>query len=360
MNKKLLSALTIALCLALLLAGCSSSSSQNSYTGGYDSVASTAPASAFAYTSNEKMADSMSYGEIVETEMAVSDDADTGLLSASIAQSLLPVGRKIITSFNISAETTDFDSSVLFIPASVVEHGGYIEYSSVSGRSINDGKGYNTRLAVFTLRIPSDKIHSFVAKLSEHYNIVRTEESSTDITDSYYDNASRLKALEDQEKQLISLLEKGDELQYLLEVQREIANVRYQIEDIHSRLQRMDQSVNYSTVTIDLLEVMVYQQIDPVPMTFGERVGMAVSDSIRSFVRSSQDSFVWFIHDLPYHISNIVVFAIIWLVARIIIRKVRGLKKGERTFSRKPNTEAAQPAVTPAPTKPETTPADNK
>ena len=330
MNKKTLSAILLIICLLLVTVGCSSNNS-------YSNTASSMAALGAPQTHAREMMDTGVMNEIaVDMEFTAEEpSANSGLLSSVVPAQQRPANRKIVTTFDITAETTEFDNSIQYIPAVVAAYGGYIESSSIQGRSINDGKYYNTRSAYFTLRIPSVDIHKFVAELDEQYNIVNTEEYSDDITDSYYDSAARLKSLEDQEKQLTTLLEKGDELQYLLEVQREIANVRYQIESLHSQLQRMDKSVDFSTVRISLQEVMIYQPVDPVPVSFGERVRMAFSDSLRNFSISVQNSLVWFIIDLPFHIANLLVLAVIFIIARIVIRKCRGLKKGQPTFASK-------------------------
>ena len=347
MNKKLLSLILLLLCVVLAIVGCSSSVLENiAYSGGdyafsYAPASSTAAAAPQAY--NEKssmmMADYGSYDEAAESDvagMAMESNAEAGLLSSAMPGAQKPTNRKIITTFDINAETTDFDNSILSIPAAVEQYGGYIESSSVSGRSINDRKGYNTRDAYFTLRIPSGSIHKFVAELGEKYNIVNTQEFSEDITDSYFDSKARLKSLEEQEKQLTALLEKGEELQYLLEVQREISHVRYQIESVYSQLQRMDQSVDFSTVRIYLQEVMIYQQVDPVPISFGERIRLALNDSVRSFGISLQNDIVDFAYGFMFIISDtirLIIFVLIVVIVRRFVRKRKKLVKGQPTFN---------------------------
>ncbi|MCL2580574.1 MAG: DUF4349 domain-containing protein [Oscillospiraceae bacterium] len=244
-------------------------------------------------------------------------------------------GRMIVTTVSLHTETMDFDGSVSLITSMAQDFGGFIENSSVGGRSIRFDD-HIARNAHFTVRVPTERIHDFVAQLSEHTNVVSRHENADDITDRFFDSRARLASLVNQESLLTDLLEReGAELEYILEVHRELANVRHQIELLHASLQRMESAVNFSTAHIGLEEVMQYRQVDDLPTSFGERVGQAATSSWANFTRQSQNSVVNFVWMLPFHLMNLLTFAFwvaVVLVIRRVIRKKKGLKKGERTF----------------------------
>jgi hypothetical protein len=366
-QKRFLSLCLILLASSLLLAACSSAgndygamaTADNAARGEIYWEASAAPASSMAVAGaapEAAMDDMAASPELPAEAVNAPTGGEGGILPDTVARPE-ETQRKIITTYDLTVETTQFDASVDFVNSIVEEFGGYIENSSVQGRSIQY-EDNSLRMAHFTLRIPTGSVGQFVALVGERYNVIHTQESARDITDSYYDVQARLRSLEDQEKQLNGLLEQGGDLQYILEVHRELANVRYQIEDFYSSLQRMDQSVNFSTANITLQEVISYQPVNAEPPGFGERVGQAAARSWVNFTRSAQNSFVGFVYALPFLLGNllvIAVLAVIVLVARRIIRKRRGLKRGEPTFGwlyRGAPRQGA--AITPAP------PADEK
>jgi hypothetical protein len=274
--------------------------------------------------------------EMVE---AVSEyaDMDIGGILPGEGEGIVPPAfgdRKIVTTFRINAETKDFDTSVNFVRSIVHELGGYVETSSEQGRSLNQfDKG--ARWAEFTLRVPARSIHQFVAIVGDNYNVTNLSERSEDITDSYFDSAARLASLENHERLLHELLERDGDLEHIMLVYSEIANVRWQIERINSSLQLMDSAVNFSTVHLSLQEVMEFNVVDPMPLSFGERIGQAWSGAWNDFVRYMQNSTTRTIRNLPWMIMNFLEFLFwvaVFLIVRRVIRKRKGKKKGEATF----------------------------
>ena len=242
--------------------------------------------------------------------------------------------RMIITTFSLTAETMDFDGSRDFIRAATNEFGGYISGSWEGGRGYFDA--HRERDASFTLRIPSGRVHEFVSLMGENTNIVGTSVHTEDITDSFFDNQARLASLVNQEGLLVGLLEvEGAGLEYILEVHRELANVRHQIEALNSWIQQQEHSVSYSTVTISLREVIQYRPVHDLPTTFGERISQATSNSWTNFVRQTQNMLINLIFRLPMFLLNllIIVFGVaVFLFVRKIIRKKKGSLPGENTF----------------------------
>jgi len=104
---------------------------------------------------------------------------------------------------------------------------------------------------------------------------------------------------------------------------------------LYNALQRMDQSVNFSTAHVNLEEVMQYRQVDDLPTSFGQRIGQAFSNGWISFARQMQSRAVNIIWQLPFYLVNLLIFAFwvaIFLIVRKVIRKKKGLQRGERTF----------------------------
>lgn len=223
--------------------------------------------------------------------------------------------RKIIKNVNMQLQTLSFDSAVDSIARISESFGGYIQDSYVEGRDMYNERG--TRTANFTIRIPSDALDSFVNSLGgDEFNVISKSQNSEDVTERYFDSKARLDALKVQEERLMAMLETAAELEYLLQVEKELMNVRYEIESLTSSLKRLDSYVSLSTVSVFLYEVVKYEPVENVPVTFGERISRAFAYSWESFSEFSQNFTVSLISVLPFLLLLLVIVLIVLLIIR--------------------------------------------
>lgn len=232
--------------------------------------------------------------------------------------------RKIIRTISLSLETKTFDNSVAKITQMANEFGGYLEYSNISGNNYDSNN--NERYANFTIRIPAEKLDSYINSLGEGFNVLNKTENTSDITDMYYDATARLNSLKTQEERLISMLEGATELQYMLQLEQTLADVRYQIESYYSTIQRYDSQVALSTLTISLQEVIEYKPEIIKPKTFGERISIAFKQSWNNFTEGLKDYIIEFIYSIPV----LIIWAIFITAAIIIIVKITKKRRNKK------------------------------
>ena len=115
-------------------------------------------------------------------------------------------GRKLIKNVTIRLETKEFDAFNAELNARIAAFGGYVQSSSV------DGGGYysknNRRYATVTARIPAENLDIFISGVSEIANVTSKSENTNDVTLSYYDMESHVKALRSEYDTLFGILEK--------------------------------------------------------------------------------------------------------------------------------------------------------
>lgn len=260
------------------------------------------------------------YAIMDEAEVDVSYDVpEAGGGYDTAIQPVIPTDRKIIKNVDLQLQTLAFDEGVKEISNLAASFGGYIQDSYVQGTDMYVERG--TRYASFTVRIPVEKLDAFVNSLGGMFNVTSKSENSQDITETYFDSRARLDSLKVQEERLLAMLEKAEELQYMLEVERELMNVRYEIESLTSALARMDNSVSLSTVSVYLQEVVKYEAIEDIPVTFSQRVSHAFTSSWKNFGDFSQGFAVALVSALPFLLLVAVIVAAIVLLVR------RGNKK---------------------------------
>ena len=334
----------------LLLSGCGSSSSpmENSKSADYSYSAAESDYGVFGETGAAGGAGSYDYASDVSYEEAYPEEAaeegiteENAILEDGKDHEDSPESkRKLITTVNISVQTKEFDVLQKSIEASVDELGGYIEsseiyYNSYSYYRSSDPSNYtpHDRSASYVLRIPEKRLDEFLTKLHDGSNVTEESKSVTDITLDYVDTAAHKKALQTEARSLEKMLEKAKELDDIVKIQSRLTEVRYQINSIESQLRTYDNKVDYSTVRLDVSEVTIYQQAPDA--TAWEKISTGFRNSLHSVGTGFADFGIWFI----IHIPQLIVAAVIILLAVLVIRKAlknrRTKVKSRKTEKRK-------------------------
>ncbi len=254
-------------------------------------------------------------------------------------------GRKIIKTVSLDMQTMNFEQTVSNLELWIKSVGGYIEDSRISGTDIGY-RGTIQRTASYTFRVPADKVDEFANGISKDVNVISRRENSNDITDSYYDVQAHIDSLTIQEERLLEMLKKADELQYMLELERELASVRYHIESLTSQIRRYDSLVSFSTVTVSLSEVVKYEELIEQPRSFGEEVGNAFAGMWESFVEGCRAFVIWLIYALPaIVILALIVLAIILLVKILRRRSIKKRRMAQEQMMKMQQQQAQQPPL---------------
>lgn len=242
-------------------------------------------------------------------------------ISTAATPDVALLAEKIIYTANRTIETTEFDASVAAIEQLLTANGGFIANSSVNGRTKYNSDGTSTvvnRYGSFTLRVPVQNYRAMLDSMGELGNIISKSENAENITARFTDREARKLSLETQEKRLLELMAKAEDMSDIVTLESRLAEVRYEIESIESTLRNWQSQVDYSTVYINLTEVAKYTPTVPVQRSFWERITAAIAGSWEDFVDGSQD----FLIDLIYALPGLIIFIIIVAVLIIIIVKL--------------------------------------
>lgn len=259
-------------------------------------------------------------------EGGMSDNSGTGQQQSS---------EKIIYTYNYSVETKSFDEFMNMIQKRTLEYGGYVESSEVSG---NQEMGIN-RYSYMVLRIPADKMHGFLDMVKTNSNVTHSNSSTDNVTLTYVDLESHLKALRVEQESLLSLLEKAEAVEDIIRLQEQLTNVRYEIESYASQLRTFDNRINYSTLYLDINEVQRETTV-ATKLTYGEEISQGLSDTFYHLGQNFREASIWFIVNLPVIIVWIAVLLLIFVVVRAISKRT-AQKKAKKAQ------EKEAPAVTP-------------
>ncbi|MCI2049657.1 MAG: DUF4349 domain-containing protein [Lachnospiraceae bacterium] len=311
---KIAAAAAIVLALGMILNGCGASGGMNN---SYSTVSDT---------------ENYAYSEPAASDKAVVSSAgdETAANSSGTADQSLTANRKLTRSMSFSAETEDLDDFESRLTKQVADAGGYIENSS---RSAGDQDNYypvysgtsdrqTTQTGSYSVRIPEEKLDSFAASVKGEVNVLSQSSSVEDITLQYNDTDSRRTALRTEQKQLLSMMEKTDNITDLLAIEQQLTDVNAQLADIESQMKLYDNEVAYATVSIDVTEVKEYTPATQTDAVTRMKEGIVHSWSV--LLEDLQEFGIMFVICLPFIALWAIVITVVILIIAAIVRHKRG------------------------------------
>src|SRR6478672_9011335 len=179
------------------------------------------------------------------TEEAAPDETNSEeAVAVALPDAAETITQKIIREARLRFETSDMDETYNQIVAATKKYNAQIQNDS-------ENKDYNSVSRSLTIRIPNQHFDSFLADAEKGVTYFDQKEiSSTDVTEEYIDVDARLNAKKKLEARYLELLGKAGKVSEMLEIERQLANVREEIEAKEGRLRYLKNRVAQSTVYI--------------------------------------------------------------------------------------------------------------
>ena len=158
---------------------------------------------------------------------------------------------------------------------SVVEGvGGRVDGSHIVGADLDSKYGS------VTLRVPSSSFDAVVGELRTLGRLLSESSSSADVTEEYVDLEARRGNLEETEQKLQAFLDRAEDVEDLLAVQRELTTTRGEIERLIGRINLLSALVSESTIGVEFIE----PGAEPPITGDGWRPGETLEDAARWLV----------------------------------------------------------------------------
>ena len=233
---------------------------------------------------------------------------------------------KLIYSASATVETTEFDQTIEKLSALVEQYGGFVESSSINGSNYyTQSRGYSSeRYASYVIRVPSGKFSALMGSLSTLGNVPYSHTYTENITAQYYDTDARLTAYQTQEARLLEMMEAAETVEDLIAIEEKLTELRYQIESLQSTLKNWDRQVAYSTLDLEIQEVIEYTPESR--MSYGQELALALTNGLRRTGEFFKDLLLAIVGALPALVILAVVLAILIPVWKKH-RKARRAKK---------------------------------
>ena len=345
-------ALLMALCMVLALVACSSKSSSarndNYYAKTEAAYEMEAPAAMAgdAYYEEAKAA-----GKVSTATTAAKENGESANLTGNAA------GRKIIKNGDLSIQTREFDEFLTNLNRSILAVGGYVEASSINGNSYNKNR---MRSADVTARVPAEQLDAFCDQVSELGNVTYKNLYTRDVTLTYVDLESHVKALRTEQQTLMALLEKAETVEDIITIQSRLSEVLYEIENYESTLRTFDDQIAYSSVHLNVKEVQRETTVEK--ETASQEIARRFKENWEDVKEGAQRFGIDFVSGLPVILVWVIILGGIAFIIVLIVkggpkRKAKRERRKALKLQKKYQKEQAklkqQESVTKLPEKPD-------
>lgn len=177
---------------------------------------------------------------------AVAAESDGGNRLPADSALLLPAGddRKVIVSGELQLLVKGTEDGLSQAVRLVENAGGYVASSEV---------WYNDELqyAKAVLRVPASQFRVVVDGMKQSATrVVRENVTGNDVTEEYVDLQSRLSSLQATAERVKGFLGEAENVEEALRVNRELAELETQVEQVKGRIKYLDNRVEFAVITV--------------------------------------------------------------------------------------------------------------
>lgn len=190
----------------------------------------------------------------------VTESAGTEAISAPAASG----DSLVITNASMSLRVEEIDAALREVRTAASANGAEITDLSVYAGDETPvpqplvgetGASYDAPASAnVTLRVPAASLKKLQDDISEIGTVLSQSITASDVTEEHIDLSARLKNLKAEEVRLRSFLEQTNKVSELLQVERELARVRGEIEAIQAQVDYLERQAARATLVVSLTE----------------------------------------------------------------------------------------------------------
>jgi len=203
------------------------------------------------------------------------------------------IQRKLIKTGTISFETKDLEKTRTSIVNLVNQNNGYIA-------SDNEYKSSDRISSTISLRVPAEKFDTILSEIPKGVEKFDSKNIRiSDVTEQFLDVEALLKTKKALEAKYLEILKKAKTVSEILDVERELGNLRSDIESTEGRLKYLQNQISFST-----LNITFYKQIAASETSF---IGK-ISKAFKKGFENVKDFFLYLINIWPFIIILLILF----------------------------------------------------
>ena len=224
---------------------------------------------------------------------------------------------KIIRTASLSLIAKDFDAVRPAVERLLSELGGFVGQMQASG-------GTADRMLHATLRVPEARLDAAMRSLRTLGHVVNEAQSGDDVTEQVQDLETRIANGRNTEKRLNDILKnRTGDVSDVLQVEREIARVREEIERLDGLRANFERRVTYATITLQVTQQR-QATLDLGPQPLSARLRNAIVDGFQQAYESGVEVVLWLLRVGPVVLLWTLV---LWIPVRYGVRFARRLSR---------------------------------
>jgi Domain of unknown function (DUF4349) len=162
------------------------------------------------------------------------------------------IERKIIRNANLTLEVTSPADNQRKITSIAESHQGFVVTSEAT-QSTTDDKAKPEVTINLVVRVPAAQFNQVMEEIRATATRVLQEKiTGQDVTEEFIDLEARIKNQKALEAQFIEIMKRAGKVEDALEVQRQLADVRTEIEKLEGRKRFLENQASLSTISITL------------------------------------------------------------------------------------------------------------
>ena len=195
--------------------------------------------------------------------------------------------------------------------------------------------------ATLTLRIPTAKLTSTLARLRSIGDELSISESTDDVTTASEDLGARIDALQTSINRLLALESKATDTADVITIENDISDRQGQLESLTAQQRTVNDQVAMATITLHLIAPSA-----PLPSSGPPSPGAAFLAGLSGF----GVAFTWAFLALAYLLPWLVLVVAIWVVVMLLLRRRwRRIARANASATTAPAAPAADTDAAPAP-----------
>lgn len=187
------------------------------------------------------------------------------------------INRKIIRNAELGIETEVPEEGLRKIASIAESRGGFIVTSEV--RQQGSGRSNDSKVVTVVARVPAAQFETTVEEIRKiGSRILQEKRTGQDVTEEYIDLEARIRTKKALEAQFLEIMKQARNVSDALEVQRQLAGVRTEIEQLEGRRRFLENQSSLSTITVTLQPPVSI--VAATPGGFFSSIKEAVSDGV--------------------------------------------------------------------------------
>jgi Domain of unknown function (DUF4349) len=192
-----------------------------------------------------------------------------------VASKASGVSRKIVRQAELELEVPAPGTAQTAIERLAELHGGYV----VSAARDTDHETAEDQRVTLVVRVPQTELTTTIGEVKRLGRGTGSERiTSDDVTDEYVDLTARITSQQKLEEQYLEILKRAVTIKDAMDVQKELLEVRTEIERLQGHQHLLDRESAFSTLTVHLTTAV--PRIAVSPTTFGTTLRRSWSDSL--------------------------------------------------------------------------------